>query len=438
MSKFKISGVGIDLRKVSGELSTAAFESLTPDTPPLKLNYVFIDLLHPSPHLTYSVIESVIVNGGVLMVYIDLGKFDKKIDPWIRSYELWKEWKDSYWGIPLANSPTILFENLPDYKEEWIGWKEWNSSEHFNIGVVFSNQEKWEEEKNLWMRWFGKAPGIVARPLSPLFYNHDLEEWIKLGDPITIGLEWDGGEEGILTLKEIFGDTYLMGFASYHSQIILSPIYNSFSPEDRRRCEWLKDIIGKDILENEGEKFELKKNISRLPKSPKKLVYESFKLPIGNETWILPTKDSDILYPYTDLVYSFSKPKIEITTLPGGENYKLSEIELKIKEEIENSLYPIPETKETAWTMILLTVSDFLSKEFKSSERWELEFCGMGEYIMAINALRIKKKNWLTKHLPDEIEEQKSFLLVMKSPESVYFIDIESLENNEKEEEKKQ
>lgn len=437
MSKFKIAGVGIDLRNVTKELSPIALESLSPDSSSLRLDYVMIDLLHPSPHITHQMIEHIVINGGVLMVYIDLGKFNTDLDPWLQSYELWKQWRESYWSVPITQSPTILFDNLPSHDEGQLGWKNWSSQEGMNLGLVLSKQDGWEEQKNLWMRWFGKSPRIVARPLSPLFYNHDLEEWIKLGEPITIGLEWNGGKLGEPMEKEVFGDSYLMGFASYNSQIVLSPIYDSFSLEDRKRCEWLRGVIGKELGEKEGAKFELKKNVSRLPKPAKKLVYESFKLPLGEETWIIPTKGSDILYPYSDLVYSFSKPKTEITRIGNREDYDLTDLEFRVKNEISNATYPLPTTKEAAWITILLSVTDVLANEFKTSDRWELEFCCLGKYVMTINALQMKKKNWLTKHLPDEIETQKSFLLVMKEPDSVYFLDIESLENNEKGEEKK-
>lgn len=437
MKKFKISGVGVDLRNVTSELSSVALTQLTPNSEPLQLDYVMIDLLHPSPHLTHEVAQEIVINGGVLIVYVDFSKFDSTIDPWIQAYELWKQWKTGYWKLP-TGAITILFENLPEFKSEFLGNGLWKNEKEFSyLGLVISKQEGWLDEEKLWRSWLDTSPEVIARPINPLFFNYELEEWCKLGNPVTIGLELDGGKYRKSTLKEVFGDSYLLGFASYHSQAVLYPLYNSFDPSIKQRLEWLKEVKGREIEDKEAARFELKKNVSRLPKVPKSIVHESFKLPIGSETWTIPiSTTSEIFYPFSETVYSFSTPKIEITPLSGREDYELSDLEYRMKQEFDNILNPIPTSSIVAWKMILLTSADFLSEEFKETDRWSLEFCSLGEYAVAINALHIKKKNWITKYLPDEIDKQKSFLLVMKSPDSIYFLDIDSLETPKKKKEK--
>lgn len=439
----KLQGIGLDLRKVTNSLPKIHVDNPSeeihsdPDPSMFYLDYVMVDLLYPYPHLIHEVVQNVIVNEGILIVYVDFSKFDTTIDPWIQAYELWKQWKSGYWRIP-SGSVTFIFENLPEFSDKFLGNKLWKEdSEIKYLGLVISKQDGWLEEEKLWRKWLESTPEVIARPINPLFYNHELEEWCKLGKAITIGLDWDGGLFNYPILEEIFGDHYLLEFSAYYSKIVLYPLYKNYDYRDQQRLTYLRDIILKELDETEVKKFELNKNVSRLSKIPKRLIYESFRIDVGNEVWTIPiNKYSEIFYPSEETEFSFKSPKIEIETTSGREDFELSDLEYRVKQEINISLTPPPTSFEVAWKTALLSSVSIISEEFKEKDGWNLEFCALGLNSIVINAIHIKKKTWLTKHLPDEIDKQKSFLLVMKSPESIYFFDMDSIENLQKKKEK--
>lgn len=426
MSKFKLQGLGLDLRNPIHEISPVSIEKLTPEDRDVKVDYAMIDLLDPFPHRSVDILQQITVNGGVLVVYIDLKKFSSGLDPFSESLELFEAWKDGEWGI-MSTSTTILFENLPE--GEWEGIKEWKEKKDITyIGLTIStvDKEKVLGELQRWESLWGKKPEVIARPISPLHYSVDLEEWIKLGEPVTLGLDILGGKMGQATLEEIFGIQYLLAFASYHSQAVL---LSNPGVETRGQLEWMRALIGKELEGKTGEKFDVTKSISKIPKTPKKLIYESFELPLGENSWTIPVGFSDILYSYSDTKFSFTAPKVNISSLPEfSEDWNLSGIEFDAKERLFHEVDPRVKSSEVSWKAGIIAISNFLSDEFKISDRWVLEYCALGEYALAINAYRLRKKNWLRKYFPDEVESQRSFLLVMKNPGHFYFIDIESLE----------
>lgn len=420
MKNFKIKKVGVDLRNSQNLIPDITLDNIN-------LDYIILDLLNPRDYYIHDFCYRAITEKGVkIIISVDLEKFNKE-DPWREAAKVLDIWEDSTWSLPWID-PIILFKNLPKNPKPGTipsGLGMWNDA-GYTKGLEITNFEGWLEQVDNWKTYFdGKSPEYVARSISPLYYNMDLEKWFNLSLSKTIGLDWHGGKDNQVSEKEVFGSSYLLAFAGLNSEIVTLPIYSSFLSEASQQIDFLYGLVDREIDEKEEQKFVLKKSVSRLKSLPKKIVYESMRLPIAEKTWIIPSEGSSVIYPYGDTSYSFSKPRQESYPLP----VEPTELDFTVKDAIDLSLgeYARGIDPEVAWRLISLSVITKLREKFPAEERWEFEYVAIGRYAMGINLIKMKKRKWYEKYLPDEVSETRDFLLIMDAPDKINFVDLDNL-----------
>lgn len=419
MSKyFELTNIGLDLRNTKDFLHETTLEGQG------GIDYILLDLLSSKDSLTYSFSLKSVINGAKLYLEIDLEEFSKFDDPWAEAYHVYKTWESSYWSLPVP-TPRILFKNLPENIKPGTIPQGLTLFRDFEIGLEITDIDKWLKQIENWMSYFdGKTPKFVARSISPLNYNLDLERWFELSQSEKIGLDWHGGYFSRDLEIETFGQSYLLSFAGLKSSTVFLPIYHDFLIEGFKQVEFIKDLKQREITEAEEKKFILKKSVSKLKKDPKKIVFESMKLPISGKTWLIPSEDS-VLFPYSDTAFSFSKPRRE--TFPFEP--EPTEEELAIMGAIDFSLGEDRNklSDKVAWRLINLSVIDKLRELYPADERWEMDFVQVGSQALAISLIKIHKKRWWEKYAPDSIDEVKDFFLVMNSKDSINFVDLDQV-----------
>lgn len=415
MSKvFEIKEVGLDLRNPKKKLHEVTF-------PETGVDWILIDLMASNDPLIYDVCLKAATKGCMGIIEIDLSMFHSE-DPWEEAWRIYKKWEDSYWSVPFITT-KILFKGLPKNENPDSYPKGRDLFNSCKVGLEIVDQEKWLEEIENWKTYYdGKVPEFIARSISPLHYNLDFEKWFELSQSEKIGLDWNGGIFSRDMMEEVFGKSYLLSFAALNSDLILLPVYSDILTETSEQVNFLKQLIGMDISEQEEKKFILKKSVDRLKKAPKKIIYESLKMDIGDKTWVIPSNDTSVLYPYSDTSYSFSAPRRESFPLSD----EPTEEKIAIKNLILETLGIKPEElgSKVAWRLITLAVVDWIREKYSATDRWEMEFVEIGDQALGISLTQRTKKKWYEKYAPETIEEVKNYILIMDSPDKVNLIDL--------------
>lgn len=415
--KFELNNIGLDLRNTKDFLHEAALEGVG------DIDYILLDLLSSKDPLTYNFSLKAVINGAQLYLEIDLEDFSTFNDPWEEAYRVYKAWEGSYWSLPVQ-PPRILFKNLPENIKPGTIPQGLTLFRDFEVGLEITDFNEWLKQIENWISYFDKAPEIVARSISPLHYNLDLEKWFELSQSEKIGLDWHGGYFSRDLEIETFGKSYLLGFAALKSSTVFLPIYHDFLIEGSQQLGFLKELKRREITEAEEKKFILKKSVDRLKKDPKKIVFESMKLPIAGKTWIIPSEDS-VLFPYSDTAFSFSKPRRE--TYPFEP--EPTELEFAIMNAIDFSLGQDRSkfNNKVGWRLVNLAVVDKLKELYPPTERWEMDTVPVGNQSLAISLMKIHKKKWWEKYTPETIDEVKDFFLTMEEPGKINFIDLDEV-----------
>lgn len=425
MNKFKVKKIGLDLRNPKGSISALGLSGNFGES---EIDYILLDLLCSKDYYIDTVCTLLETKENPVEVYleIDLSKFNSS-DPWEEASKVWRCWMKSEHWKRYSKNYSFIFKNLPN--EDSLTIPEsveslWGAK---RVGLGVTDIKEYQEQINSWKKYFGKLPKVIARPISPLYYNPEMEKYITdLVQPEeVIGLEYEGGWWNKDRELEIFGKSYLLSFAGVWSDTIFIPVYTDLLKEGASQVIFLSGLRNREMEEKERAKFVIKKLVSKLKEAPRKLVYESCKLELEGKTWIIPSDNTTMLYPYSDTVYSFSKPI--------RESYPLSteptEFELGAKNRIDTVFGENASTlnPDVAWRLLTLTVVDWIKEKYTEEDRWDIDFVEIGDHALGINLVQTAKRKWWNKYSPEIITETRDFILTMTNPTKISFIDLDAI-----------
>lgn len=423
MNTFKVKKIGLDLRNPKGNISALGLEGNKNKN---KIDYLLLDLLCAKEYFT-NTFCTLLETTQETKVYleIDLSKFNPE-DPWKEAWKVYRTWRENNYWKTYSTNYTILFKNLPKeltYSES-KSLEKWKA---YPVGLEFTDIKEWQKELDLWRTYFSNPPEIVARSISPLYYNPEMEKYILdlIQPKELIGLDYHGGYRNKEREREIFSESYLLSFSGMVSETIFIPIYSDYLKEAADQVGFLSELVGRPVEDKEKAKFTLKKLVTSLKDAPKKLVYVSGKLSLAGEVWEIPVDETTMLYPYSDILYSFSKPRQKSHLIEKDP----TEVEIAAEVKIDGILGSAREriSPEVAWRLSTLEVVNLVKEYYPEEEQWQMDFVEIGKYAIGINLVQVEKKRWWNKYAPDIITETRDLILIMTTPEDIRLVDLDSI-----------
>ena len=431
MKKFKISGIGLDLRNPGSKIYGGDNLNVLMK----EIDYVLLDIMSCKENLTHDFTEDMVIHKlSTILATLDFSKIPEDKENNKSSInlatDLILEWKDGYWTFPVE--PEMIFiSHLPIEPEKGVAEKVKYQEDIkelkkiSKLGLFVQDPSKGLEELENWNNTFGEYPQHVLRPISLLQYDKDLEDKLKETNATTWGVNYYGDELSKETEYQAFGNSFLLSFAAYHSSVVLLPVRDGVDFHTTDSLKYLEECLKMTIDGSSSidPKFEMKKSISRLVKPPKKIIEEGVVL--GND-WVVPGSDSELQYMPEEVKFFFGKAKEDYTIPDVLKTRNLTEYEKTFKDIISNYYLPDnSEWRDYCWRVLSLVAVDFISKHFTVDQRWSLDILRVGKYSMIIKATQTKKKNWWNKRLPDEIGDVKTFLACLGNTGNIFFVDTQ-------------
>lgn len=243
----------------------------------------------------------------------------------------------------------------------------------------------------------------ISLDICPLNFNYDIINWCSENNITILGFNPFGGHISAPSIIDSFSVPYLLGFSATYSSIVF------LSGEDIYQCiperDYLNSLIGKEV----EPKYILKKNISKLYKPIKKTIETSLKI---GDNIIFPYKCPDTIYDHSDIILNLGKI---IETLP--EQLEKSNLEEEVYL-ISDILYkPEDANSSDLFAIYRYRVLELLKVRFPESS-WEHVYGKLGDKLMAIVVRKENKTGWIKKKV-DVISN--TFILGMTSEGKIFF-----------------
>ena len=274
-----------------------------------------------------------------------------------------------------------------------------DSSKVKNFGLICSSNttvdelKKVLEESNVYFTY-------VALPISPLDFNLDLIKECRNLELSIIGLNPMGGYLSGPRNINAFTVPYLLGFCAYYSDIVLVSGRNLEEADDD--IIYLGSLMGKETK----SEYILNKSTSRLVKDIKKAVYPVVKV---SENLTVPFDDNQIVY--GDISFSFKE------VLNNIESHERTKIENDV-----NDYLGILKYSKDPYITAKYHVLGYLQETLGTYT--EFSYIPFGKTTLLINTHRPFSSTgalWWRKFTP---EENHYFILTMGDGKPV-FIEIE-------------
>lgn len=251
----------------------------------------------------------------------------------------------------------------------------------------------------------------VSLDICPLNFDYNIVSWCNDNMIKIIGYNPMGGYIAGPSLIECFTAPYLLGFAATYCHIVMLSSRDMF-----------KAVQGAKYLKNlEGEKIRsmyiLKKNVHKLPKPLKKVVWTSAVLDDNN---ILPYNTPDFVpTDGTSVVISLGKPLEKVT-----ETEEKTELEKEVIDFLGQLTYPSDASFEDKFSIAKNQIMTYLKTKFPS---YTFLYSMVNKTTVAIKAeLETTEGWWIFKKTK---KDSKQFLISMKSSGLVYFKEDQNPEN---------
>ena len=243
----------------------------------------------------------------------------------------------------------------------------------------------------------------ISLDLCPLNFKYDIVNWCIENNITMLGFNPFGGHISAPSIIDSFSIPYLLGFsASYCSIVFLSgeDIFQTIPERD-----YLNNLIGKDV----EPKYILKKNVSKLYKPIKKTVETSINI---SDNIIFPYNCPEIIYNPEELVLTLGK-----TTEIIPEQTEPTEIESEVYQLLNLLYMPKDSDIRSQFAIFRYRVIELLKVKFPEVT-WEHVYGKLGDKLMAIVVRKEDKTGWIKKKVD---VTSHTFILGMTSDNKVYF-----------------
>ena len=243
----------------------------------------------------------------------------------------------------------------------------------------------------------------VSLDICPLNFNYDIVEYCKEEEIPIIGYNPMGGYLSSPSVIESFTIPYLLGFAATYCYIVM------FSSRDLYKATQDAEYINKLEGTYSGSIYTLKKNVKKLQKPIKKVVYTS------------AIYDQDTHIPYN--TPSFLPLELDSVILSLGkvhesspkEKEELGEIEKIVESFIGELTFPTDAKKEDKFYLAQSQIIHFLKNKFKDFDF----YCSLvNDTTVAIKAVKETEIGLFVKEI---LSETMSFIISMKNNGTIYF-----------------
>lgn len=226
-------------------------------------------------------------------------------------------------------------------------------------------------------------PAYCSIELSVFNFNKELIEYCQEKNIKIISFGCLGGIYNAESFIEMFSLQYLLGFASYYSDIVC--ISSKSIDEVIKSVKILNEYKNKSIKEDEIALFSLSKSIEKAIDNPKRKVINYYKITEGDFS-VINSQSSYVPNEY--LITSFKK------NLGKHKDLQSSEIEMLIKSDL--NLISIPEDMTDNNEIIAYYRYSIMSliMIYYSEKYWKYNILEIGKSVYLVN---LKRKFWIGK-----------------------------------------
>lgn len=344
MTKFKISGIGLDTTNLNYSLPKE-----------IEFDYIHTSIGSNNDYLLDSWFDTSISS---LVTSIDFLDCKSSIVSHLNT--LGKETID----LLLVES-TCDFEKYKDVVNTLL-------SEKLVSEIGIKNPTSVEQLENLKKNVLDFR--IVSFNLSPLEFNKEIVDWCEKNNVMIFSFNPFGGKLSAGVMVDCFTVPYLLNFSAFYSTVVF--LSGSVPYESELHREYLDSIMGTEADET---LYAMKKSINKLVKPLKKAVYTSLKVEDG------VTICSDIpeaFFNSEDMILSVGKPV---------ETYEVSEEDLSgIEKEVAEiiSFTEFPEDGKSNGDILSVILPKI--KRVFNSKRIHTKFARVGKNSFIISASEIK------------------------------------------------
>lgn len=401
--KFKIQGVGIDTSTIitrpwkedSGEIYDYIHTSISGNN-----DFLISDYVKSQPGASLITTIDFISNPeGVLLGHLmELGR--KEIDL-------------------LLISSDCLEKNLGIIGEVISGLKSSKLIGEFGI----SNPQSVDQIKEI-ENAYGDKIKFISLDICPLHFNYEVINYSKENNIEILGFNPFGGYISSGGVISSFTIPYLLAFSATYSSIVFLSGRDLFGSIDCRN--YLREnVIGSET----SSKFTLKKSVSRLYKSLKKVVDTSLIL---NDNITLSYNIPTVLYPLKDICITLGK---SYNMIPQKDKESRTEVEKSVYDLLDITDFPSGISLENIYSIARYQVLGYIRIKFPKEEGWEMNLINFGDKTLGIGVVREvqggKKKFWKKRK---KEEESNCFLLAVPDKDTILFLENPDLKNSTQEE----
>lgn len=242
----------------------------------------------------------------------------------------------------------------------------------------------------------------ISLDVSPLYYNHDVISRSRgLGINI-IGRNSFAGYLNHPVAINSFSTPYLLSFSAMHCEItILSGRDIYLSSRNKDYLELLKGEKTEETI------FDLSSNVNRLSSGLDRFVYTSLNL---YDVLKLSYKESSMIFRPEDISMKLAGDVEDQYIVESLKNNEISNI-LKVLD------YPADDMMDLA--LAYYRVKDYLKLKYPESEGWEVSFFSMADRIIGVKVVGKKYEGWIVRK---RVDNGISMFIYKSENDSVPFV----------------